>query len=84
MRVVRALSALGDVVLRDDVGVEEVAGAVGAVRHQVGLVVGGDGLAGGGALTRVKGASEEVHGDVGVVVCLDGAAELGGAGEVGV
>lgn len=78
-----AVGSLGNIVLAEDVGVEEVAGIVGAVGSGVVVVVLGVGLAGGGALLGVV--------DTGVVLGshvrlrgLGGAAEGNGAGEVSV
>ena len=90
-RVEGAVSALGDVVHAEHVRVEEVARHVGAVGGRVARVVGGLGLARGGALRGVEGAAViQLHAQIcviasrGVVWGVDGAGEeSAGAGEVG-
>ena len=80
--VQRAIRALGDVVDRENVGVEEVAGVVTAVGFGVAMVIRGVGLAGCRALGNVVGAGEVLDAHVGAG-SVDRAAELDWAGEVG-
>ena len=90
-RVEGAVGALRDVVLAEDIRVEEIARHVGAVGGRVAPIVGGLGLARGGALRGVEGAAViQLHAQVcvlagrGVVWGVDGAGEeSAGAGEVG-
>lgn len=83
-----AVSAVGDVVDGQEVGIVEVAGVVGAVRARVALVVGGCGRAGCSAFAGVVDTGEVLHANVGVLAGgvergVDGAAEFGGAVEAG-
>lgn len=80
--VQRAVSALGDIVNRENIGVEEVAGAVTAVGFGVAMVIRRVGLAGCRALEDVVRPGEVLDAHVGAG-SVDGAAELDGAGEVG-
>ena len=86
LRVQAAISAVGDVVLAEEVRVEEVARVVGAVGARVAVVVRRVGRAGARAQQRVVHALEVLDADVGVFARrgqgrVDGAAELDGAGE---
>lgn len=82
LRIQRAIGALRHIIDAQHIGVEKVAGVVGAVGTRVAVIVGGVGLAGGGAEGDVVGAGEVLDAHVGAGG-VDGAAEFDGAGEVG-
>lgn len=70
--VKRAVGSIRDVVDGDEVGVEEVASVVRAVRARVAVVIGGVGLACSRALAGVVDTGEVLHADVGVLTgCVE-------------
>lgn len=81
LRIQRAIGALRLIIDAQHIGVEKVASVVGAADTRMAAVVGGVGLAGGGAQTGVVGAREVLDAHVGVGG-VDGAAHFVGAGEV--
>lgn len=86
--VERAVSSIGDVVNGEEVGVEEVASIVCAVRSGVAVVVGGVGSTSGGTLASVVDTREVLDAHVGVLALgiersVGGTTELSGAVEAG-
>lgn len=86
--VERAVGSIRDVVDGQEIGIEEIASIICAIRARVAVVVSGCSCAGSSTLSGIVDAGKILHTDIGVLACsiersVDGTTELSGSVKAG-